>query len=473
MISKHMLTWSSALLLGGSSLFAEIAIEEKSTKNVENAIDVAGPVDRNVEIKRVKPDDITFIDGDFFKGSLVSVDNKELTWDHPQAKSDIVFDCKNIDMINFGHIPVSLKPGGVSNISLTNGDRLFGLISELNEDYLILETWYAGTLKIERLMIESIAAGGAVNKAIYQGPNNISEWSLSKSSAWEIKNGALVSKSNSASVGKDVKIPDKSNIEFDVHWHSRLRLTVSFYASRLRKDSGEAYQLEFNESYCYVNRRSDREGQDRLGQTFRLEDLKPKFKVSIRSDKEKKQIIIMIDNKVAYTVSDPKDFISDGTSLNFYTQQGSVKISNINVSEWSGGTSAQESVEAKVKDAIIFVNKDSITGNLKNITNGKVLFETPFAPLTIPLERISNITLGLGEEEERPHPRRNPNDVKLFFGNEDGRLTINLNSILNGKVSGSSENFGEASFNMMAFEKMELNIYSDKKKSDDDSDDEW
>ncbi|NQZ57289.1 MAG: hypothetical protein HRT88_07445 [Lentisphaeraceae bacterium] len=473
MINRRILSWTSALLLSGVSLFAEIAIEEGSTKKVENTIEVAGPLDRNVEIKRVKPDDITFIDGDFFKGSLVSVDDKELTWNHPHAKSDIIFDNKNLDTINFGHIPVSLKPSGVSNISLTNGDRLFGLITELNEDYLILETWYAGTLKIERLMVQSIAAGGAVNKAIYEGPTNISEWTLSKSTGWEIKNGALVSKSSYASAGKDVKIPDKSNIEFDVHWHSRLRLTVSFYASRLRQSSGEAYQLEFNDNYCYVNRRSDREGQDRLGQSFRLEGLKPKFKVSIRTDKEKKQIIIMIDNKVVYTVSDTKDFISDGTSLVFYTQQGNVKLSSIIVTEWSGGTGAQESPEAKVKDAIVFVNKDSITGNLKSIQKGKILFETPFAPLTIPLERISSISLGLGEEEERPHPRRNPNDIKLFFGNEDGRVTLNLQNISNGKISGGSENFGDAKFNMLAFEKLEFNIYADKKTDADESEDEW
>ncbi|MCH2204734.1 MAG: hypothetical protein MK132_02535 [Lentisphaerales bacterium] len=459
MLSEKILAFTSALLISGS-LIAQLEINEAEKSEVKNVIEVAGPQEDG-EAKRAKADDLKFISGDYFKGSLVSITEEGLKWSHSEAKSEIVFRPDNLDKLSFGHIPVSLRRSGVTDITLTNGDKLFGLIDQLNEDYLVLDTWYAGKLQIERPMIQAIHSGGGESKAIFEGPNSLDEWQVANRGSWSFKDDYLYNTRQYGGVGKDVKLPDKSNLEFTISWKSRLNFQVHFYTDRVHSSGGNCYQLVMNNRYCYVQRYSNHEGSDQLG-SFNLSSLNDKFKVSIRTDKEKKSILILIDDKVVKQINDPSNFAGKGTGVLFYSHQGDIRLSNIRVNQWNGAVGNTAKQEIKSKDSILFVNKDSVTGELKTIKDGKVVFDTPFAPLTIPIGRISSIVLG---EEGYEKPRRNAGDVEGFFANGAGRLTLKLKSFVEGKVNGSSENFGDGAFDVRAFEKVFFNIYTDKKKS--------
>jgi hypothetical protein len=467
MINKKILAFTSLLFFGGS-LMGQLTVDENDNKKVIS-IEVEGPRESG-ELKRAKPDGLNFISGDLFNGSLLNITEKGLVWKHPDATSDITFKQDNLDVINFGHVPVNYRKAGVSDISLTNGDRLFGTIDELNKDYLVLDTWYAGKLKIERPMIHSIASGVAVSKAIYEGPNNFEEWKVANRGSWKFKDDYLYNTRQYGGIGKDVKLPDRSNIEFQVQYKDNLNFQVHFYTDRVNNTGGNCYQLVFNGRYCYIQRYSSQGGNAQLG-NWNMSKLKNKFKVSIRTDKEKKSILIIIDGKVVKQIKEEgeTDFAGKGTGLLFYSHQGSIKVSNIKVTEWNGvvTTNTTQETKAKAKDSIIFINKDTVTGVLKTIKDGKVLFETPFAPLTIPIDRISSITLG---EEGHEKPRRNAGDVKLFFAEGAGRVTMKLKSILDSKIAGSSENFDKATFNLRAFNKMQFNIYTERKAKKDEDD---
>ena len=465
MLNNKLLAFTSALLLGAGSLMGQITVNEDDNKKVES-IKVEGPSDDG-DIKRAKADSLRFISGDLFNGRLVNVTKEGLVWNHPDAKSNITFKTDNLDVVNLGHVPVSLRREGVSDITLTNGDKLFGIIDELNDEYLTIETWYAGKLKLERPMIQSIASGGAVSKAIYEGPNNLDEWQVANRGSWDYKDGYLYNTRQYGGVGKDVKLPDRSNIEFTVQYKNRINLQIHFYTDRIHSSGGNCYQLVFNSRYCFVQRYSNHQGSDQLG-SFNLTSTKSKFKVSIRTDKEKKDIIILIDGKVVKRINDPGTFAGKGSGLLFYSHQGDIKLSNIKVSQWSGAVGSNDTkLKAKEKDSVIFVNKDTVTGELQSIKDGKVIFKTPFAPLTIPIDRISSITLG---EEGYEKPRRNAGDVEAFFANNAGRITLNLKNISNAKIMGHSENFGDASFDIRAFNKLVFNIYTEKKANKDEDD---
>lgn len=466
MIKKKLLAFTAALLAGGS-LMAQLSINEEDNKKVDNQIKVDGPAEAG-DLKRAKADEINFISSDFFTGKLVNFSKDGLIWEHPDATAPITFKPTNLDEVRFGHVPVTLRRAGVSDITLTNGDKLYGIIDELNEEFLILDTWYAGKLKLEKPMIQSIASGGAVTKAIYEGPNSLDEWQVANRGSWEFKDGYLYNTRQYGGVGKDVKLPDRSNIEFEVQWKSRLNFQIHFYTDRVHSSGGNCYQLVFNNRYCYIQRYSNHEGSDQLG-SFNLRSLESKFKVSIRTDKEKKSVLVLVDDKVVKQIHDPGNFAGKGTGLLFYSHQGDIKLSNIRVTQWNGaiGGAQAEKQKAKTKDSILFVNKDTVTGVLKSIKEGKVIFETPFAPLTIPIDRVSAITLG---EEGYEKPRRNSPDVEAYFANNGGRVTLSLESIADAKMSGSSENFGTASFDLRAFEKIIYNIYKEKKKKKDEDD---
>lgn len=467
MLNKKILAFTAALLAGGSALMGQLNINEEDTKKVDNQIKVDGPAEGG-EVKRAKADDLNFISGDYFTGRLVKFSKDGLVWEHDDATAPITFKPTNLDEVKFGHVPVTLRRAGVSDITLTNGDKFYGIIDELNEEYLILDTWYAGKLKLEKPMIQSIASGGAVSKAIFEGPNSLDEWQVANRGSWEYKDGYLYNTRQYGGVGKDVKLPDRSNIEFEVAWKSRLNFQIHFYTDRVHSSGGNCYQLVFNNRYCYIQRYSNHEGSDQLG-SFNLSSLNSKFKVSIRTDKEKKSILVLVDGKVVKQIHDPGNFAGKGTGLLFYSHQGDIKLSGIRVTQWNGSVGGNQSEKQKVKskDSILFVNKDTVTGELKSIKDGKVLFETPFAPLTIPIERVSSITLG---EEGYEKPRRNGPDVEAYFANGGGRVTLSLDEISDAKIAGSSENFGKASFDIRAFEKIIYNIYKEKKQKKEEDD---
>jgi hypothetical protein len=177
----------------------------------------------------------------------------------------------------------------------------------------------------------------------------------------------------------------------------------------------------------------------------------------------------MVDGKIIQRATDRNDFGGKGTGILFYAQQGNIKISEISVTEWSGAVEnqADKAQKAKENDSILFVNKDTVTGKLKSIKDGKIIFETPFAPLTIPVDRISSITFGEAGYEK---PRRNNGDVEVYFANNSGKLTMQLESLSKNKISGISENFDKANFDVVAFEKIVFNIYKEKKKKSEEDD---
>ena len=63
-----------------------------------------------------------------------------------------------------------------SKIELTNGDAFLGKVIHLDQDQLKLETWYAGTMQIERPMIKAIYPSSGQKLAIYEGPGSVDDW---------------------------------------------------------------------------------------------------------------------------------------------------------------------------------------------------------------------------------------------------------------------------------------------------------
>jgi hypothetical protein len=71
--------------------------------------------------------------------------------------------------------------------------------------------------------------------------------------------------------------------------------------------------------------------------------------------------------------------------------QGTIKIREIQVSQWDGRIPGSESGnEDQNKDSIMFVNGDLVTGDLLNIANGETIFKTEYAELKIPNQTAQN-----------------------------------------------------------------------------------
>lgn len=474
-MKKFILLPGLALALAGFVRAEIIILKDGPNKTADlPGIDVPPPASTP---ESARGDRLELLNGDVLHGTFISLDSKSgARWQHPLVKQVMELNPAGIGRIKLDR-PKSTNaaPRQTCAARLTNGDELVGELVTLDDDKLILETWYAGTLTLPRKMVQSLSPGLSRLSSVFEGPTGPEGWTIKGSGggframragreggSWKFNNGGF-SSVGQGSVGRDVKLPAMSNTEFEMQWRGYLQLNVAFYTDTLEGYGGNCYLLSMNYTSVNLQRMSRNGDSGSFGQA-ELPALNQKSKAhfSIRVNKEQKTIALLMDGALIKQWTDRGDFAGSGTGLLFYQQgQGFVRVSNIRVTTWDGKFEENTAKTGKSKDDLVrLVNNDKISGTLKSIKDGKMNFETAFAPLSVPLERIDQIDLA-GEKSEKAASA--PNDVRVAFG-ERGRVTFQLERWDDQQVTGSSLNFGKARFSPAAFSSIQFNI--DKQKAD-------
>ena len=98
----------------------------------------------------IKGEHVKLINGDVFRGEFTGF-NKEgqMLWSHPAIQPTLHIDPLQLATLTLGSQNVERKDH-IGNIQLINGDKLSGDFVSLSEDKLVLNTWYAGKLTLNR-----------------------------------------------------------------------------------------------------------------------------------------------------------------------------------------------------------------------------------------------------------------------------------------------------------------------------------
>ena len=98
---------------------------------------------------KVDGEHVRLLDGSIFKGAFKGFnENGELLWEHPGV-SPIAIQPSALAKLTLKNDTVSAKSHtGVAR--LINGDRLTGDLKHLDDKGLVINTWYAGALTIDR-----------------------------------------------------------------------------------------------------------------------------------------------------------------------------------------------------------------------------------------------------------------------------------------------------------------------------------
>ena len=183
-------------------------------------------------------------------------------------------------------------------------------------------------------------------------------------------------------------------------------------------------------------------------------------KIAILSDKKEKKIILMINGRVVKQWSD-SSWAGRGGFVSFISQSNSIiKIKNIVAGKWNGkipGGKSEGDGTLK-KDTVSFINDDVVSGTLKSISKGNVIFKTEYAEMNIPLKRVKSITTATAS---RHRARRRSSDMKCLFANGDF-ITMSLKGIADGVIEGKSGNFGDSKMKLNAFSSLQFNIYDEE-----------
>lgn len=441
---------------------------------------LSGPAESNSRVIKAgvpssdSRDTIVFQNGDVLYGSLQLIDPAVgIRWSHADATEIIEFVPEGISEVRFGY-RTQTQPNytNACQIRLSNQDEIEGDLLSCDSEKILLDTSYAGKIEMPRKFVQSIAPKPAQRPPVFDGPSGLEGWTMGQvqaaipnSGQWTYRNRAFYA-TQSASIARDLKLPDVASIQCDLNWKGMLYIAIALYTDYMQpinlqtKETGPEfggfYSLQLNSYTVNLLPVTRTDPLRYLGQTsVPAFNQKTKAHLEIRVSKPKRSIALLVDGLLIKQWIDADEFVGKGTGVRFVHQgQGSVKLSNIRVTEWDGQFEDKPATVPDSKnDGARLQNGDRVAGTLQRIQDGKVTFALPDgASLDIPLNRVKLLEMA-GQKMERP--RDDNANVRATF-RRGGNISFRLEKWDNQEVVGTSPNFGKIVVNPAAFDRVQF-----------------
>jgi hypothetical protein len=429
-------------------------------------------------------DCLSFRDGDSLYGKLLEIQpGSVIRWQHPDASEPIDFKPDTAAQIDFAPRPNAPSRAHDScKLLLANGDTLAGDVVSCDLDSLILDTWYAGKLKIPRRALQTLVFNPRA-PVIFNGPTSLEGWTqgnavktlIGDSGLWSYRNGAFYA-DKAASIARDVKLPDRSEVQFDLAWKGQLNLAVALYTDSLQPilltdkergpDFGAFYSLRF-ERTAFVTLEPIRKKDPRhmLGDQLTIQSLlqKDRAHIDLRMSKAERRVALFIDGALIKDWIDPNGFAGEGTGVRFvYNLGGAVKVSNFRVSKWSGSLEDASAESPDPSHDVVFLDAGSrVTGAVVSIAGGQISLRTAGGATTVPLAGVSAIEFARFQGQAPPASAVNTHATFV----QGGAVTFELLGWRPDGVAALSPDFGKVTFDPAAFGRLQF-LAAEPKKAD-------
>ena len=370
-----------------------------------------------------------FLDGSTLHGSLAGIDpEKGIRWQHPASAAPLEFLPRNAHLIRFSQAapPPALSPAQQTcRFRFVNGDELTGNLLALDATHIELETWFAGKVRAPRAGVQSLAFLARGFTTLYDGPDNLDGWNAGPTpTAWQLHDGVLTASAN-AFLGRDLKLPAQSRIEFELGSAGAINLYVSLYTDAVARFNfaSSGYQFNLGLGYANLMRGQGQLGMQHLGQAqIPMPPPGKRMKVEIRSDLVAGSLALLVDGNVVQQWTDPNpakpaepvlapdlpptvaDAVRDaarargpvlpGTGLSFFAMNGGIQLSALKVTAWDGRPIEPELVSTNLTGHLVrLANQDRALGTVEAIHDGRLVLVAATGRLEIPLARVTQMIL--------------------------------------------------------------------------------
>jgi hypothetical protein len=415
-------------------------------------------------------DTLLLRNGDSLEGNLLSIDPHQVVrWKDPDVAEPIDFKLEGVSQLDL-HPPAPPDRGNnfPCKVSLTQGDVLEGSLLSCTRDTLCLQTWYAGQLKIPRKHVQSIYFFPTTPDLFtLTGPEGWTKGTVVglqgvESGQWTFRDGAFYA-SKSASIARDLKLPDTADLQFDLAWTGTLTLSLALYTDSLQpiliadKDTapkfGAFYSVRFQSLYVDITRIKKMENPiiflspvvvPAFSQTNRVH-------IDLRARKKSNTLALAVDGQWLQVWTDTNGFVGEGTGVRFvHNGSGQVKVSNLRLAPWDGVWEADQTNSPPAnQDAAWLTNTTTLAGVIESLADGKMTLRAKQDKTEIPLSRVRRLSFALQAEP----PQELPASVHALFAH-GGPVTFQLESWSADGVSLRSPVFGEARFEPNAFRRL-------------------
>jgi len=415
-----------------------------------------------------------FADGDRISGNLLSTKTIEtLSWSSDYLSDPAKLNTKSLLEIKLPNDPANASDSGKATINLTNGDTLIGNIQSLDEKSLTISSSVFDSLTIKRGMIRFISLQEPPTR-LYSGPVDKEDWETTNHS-WKFLHRSLIANSgHRGATSRNFETPDRFHFSFTANWKNRLNMRLRFLSDSIEPEKlKNYYSLHLNNQHADIRKTID-DGSNidqRLSSRFvSIPDIAQKelAHFDLYVDRREGKIILKVDGKL-YGDWNDVDLLDErfGNTFSFSSEgQNLTGISEIQMRSWP--LNYREIDLAKIEPLIpreainehyiVLANGDLIRGQILKAENDQLTIDSQNLPISIPMERIHYIKLSPVPYDEA---KREKGDIRAYYNNSQ-YITFRLEEIVDGKLKGYSQAFGQSEFEAAAFTKLSFNIYNFK-----------
>jgi hypothetical protein len=434
------------------------------------ALHAASPADDAVSTVR-------FSNKDQLSGSLESLSSELLVWKSPVLEKPTPFFLKNVIDLSLPAAVPDIKADHEAVLTLTNGDSVRGQLASVTDETVALDTWFAGRMNFNRLMVSGLKIEGKSN-LFYRGPSGLEGWTQSgEKPVWTFGRAAFTSR-GVGGIARDDLLPDECSVSFDMAKRSdSFSLKVVVFSTDATSDSpASGYELSLQRGS--VSLRAGR-NQGYLGsihsQTLAEND---KVRIEIRASRKSGKVCLFVNGRVTEVWSDPEVAKGRfGKALHFVSGNTlPLRISGIEVGPWDGVTPNPEPrvgmirqfglqgltdeikpqpKEEPAEGRMELANGDSLAGEVTSIQDGLIAVKTGLGEIKIPVARLRSVALKKVDLEKA---KLRNGDIRAWFA-DGSSLVFRLDEVGEDTLTGYTQNFGTATFKLSAFNRIEFNIH--------------
>ena len=207
-------------------------------------------------------DMLSFANGDQLHGRLAGVAaGPSVRWKRDDVGEEVEFKSSELRRIVLRGGRPEKSIAGFSHVGTSNGDRIPGVVREMDDKRLVLDTKFGGMIQIPRDQVGLLAPNPLGGRILYHGPYDPEEWVMidnvhpegipalkadgeAEMSAWKHSGSAWYwkGKEMGAALVRKAGLPDRAILRFDIAWKSRLSCAIAFHSNFSKPAGGAAAQ---------------------------------------------------------------------------------------------------------------------------------------------------------------------------------------------------------------------------------------
>jgi thiol-disulfide isomerase/thioredoxin len=354
---RRHVTWSFAIIaLAGFWSSASAAPINKLEGRQDGVLATAGLKPKSDETAKpapiktahaqAAPASVLYLnDGDYFTGVLTESPTADaVRWQANGVVSPFEFPTAAVRAAFFPSNDPPAPAKADYCFELSDGDRLFGSLVSLGPEEIEIDAERVGRLRIKRSHVRRVVPWQGATSWEYSGPNNLGDWRHSpENDGWHEEAGHLLTEAPSASLRRQIKIPEQAIVEFAVSWNKKLDFMFVLADGSDKRSESEGIHLEVWDQTLVLVRES-RDDAD-LATVCNLKEAKNRIHLQILIDQKAGTVAVhSLDGAKLGEITFDADKDVPLQWVFLRNHRGDVRLEQIVVSKWSGQPPAQVDV---------------------------------------------------------------------------------------------------------------------------------